>query len=110
MAGVQARKISKHSLATCLGYFPKMFRIALRVSSTTLRRQCAVRYATVSETIPDGAPVTATNREYVHTYSKSDLCLLKVHKQPKKDSGRLSVSRQKTVHQRPALSADADSA
>lgn len=49
-----------------LGIFPlKMFRIVSRTSSTTLRRPCARRYATVSETIPDGPPVTATNREYV---------------------------------------------
>lgn len=44
-----------------------MFRVALRSCSTTFRsrRHCARRCATVSETIPDGPPVTATNRERV---------------------------------------------
>ena len=92
----------KYLLAT-LAYFHiplQMFRITPRVCSTTLRHQCIRRYAMVSESIPDGPPVTATNREYVQACSKFNLYLLKVLKQLKGDSGRLSVSRKKTVHHR----------
>ena len=95
----RVQRMRKYLLATFAWHIPvKMFRIASRASSTSLRRQCVRRYATVSETIPDGPPVTATNRECVQNRSKPDLYLLKVLRQPKGGSGRLSVSRKMMVH------------
>lgn len=102
----------RRNICLPLRFLQKMFRIALRSSSTTFRRGCARKYATISEGIPDGPPATATNREYVYACSEPDLHLLKVLKQPKGDSGRPSVSRKMTVHQRRGplpVSVDSDS-